>query len=85
MITLVKTLLMNVEMAAYITGTKQTHCPQEALILRLLVGSTNAPTVAKQVLVSDRDRHIIAFGCDTEANPGVQDPLAIRFSSPKNL
>ena len=43
------------------------------------------PTIAKQVLVSDRDRHVIAFGCDTEANPGVQDPLAIRFSDQESL
>ena len=43
------------------------------------------PTVAKQVLVSDRDRHVIAFGCDTEANPGVQDPLTIRFSSQESI
>tara|TARA_R100000278_G_scaffold62567_1_gene50637 strand:+ start:75 stop:1232 length:1158 start_codon:yes stop_codon:yes gene_type:complete len=50
-----------------------------------LAGSISAPTVAKQILVSDRDRHIIAFGCDTEANPGVQDPLAIRFSSQESL
>ena len=50
-----------------------------------LAGSDSAPTVAKQILVSDRDRHIIAFGCDTEANPGVQDPLAIRFSSQESL
>ena len=38
------------------------------------------PTIAKQVLVSDRDRHIIAFGCDPGSNIGVQDPLLIRFS-----
>ena len=31
--------------------------------------------------MSDRDRHIIAFGCDPENNIGVQDPLLIRFSS----
>ena len=39
-----------------------------------------APTVAKQVMVSDRDRHIIAFGCDPEDTIGTQDPLMIRFS-----
>jgi hypothetical protein len=39
-----------------------------------------APTIAKQVLVSDRDRHIIAFGCDPEDDIGTQDPLMIRFS-----
>ena len=42
------------------------------------------PTIAKQVLVSDRDRHIIAFGCDAENNIGVQDPLLIRFSDQEN-
>lgn len=38
------------------------------------------PTIAKQVMISDRDRHIIVFGCDPENNIGVQDPLLIRFS-----
>jgi hypothetical protein len=49
------------------------------------------PTIAKQVLVSDQDRHVIVFGCDglganssaTQGN-GVQDPLLIRFSSQEN-
>ena len=43
------------------------------------------PTVAKQILVSDRDRHVIAFGCDPESTPGVQDPLTIRFSSQESI
>ena len=45
----------------------------------------NTPTVAKQVLVSDRDRHVIAFGCDAETAPGIQDPLLIRFSDQENI
>jgi len=52
-----------------------------AVALTDLDGSTRAPTIAKQVLVSDRDRHIIAFGCDPEFDLGVQDPLTIRFST----
>ena len=62
-------------------------------------GETSVPTIAKQVLVSDQDRHVIVFGCDglgqrpTESNAGatatkqgngVQDPLLIRFSSQEN-
>ena len=43
------------------------------------------PTIAKQVIVSDTDRHIIAFGCDSQNNVGVQDPLLIRFSSQESL
>jgi hypothetical protein len=37
------------------------------------------------VLVSDNDRHVIAFGCDPETDPGVQDPLLIRFSDQENV
>ena len=52
---------------------------------------TSVPTIAKQVLVSDQDRHVIAFGCDglgatstaTQGNE-IQDPLLIRFSSQEN-
>lgn len=39
------------------------------------------PTVANIVLVSEKDRHVIAFGCDPESASGTQDPLTIRFSS----
>ena len=45
---------------------------------------STTPTIAKQVLVSDRDRHIIAFGCDPQNNVGTQDPLLIRFSDQEN-
>lgn len=39
------------------------------------------PTVATKVLISDRDRHVIAFGADPVDNIGTQDPLLIRFSN----
>jgi len=51
-----------------------------AVALEDLAGAQAAPTVAKCIIVSEKDRHIIAFGCDPEATPGVQDPLIIRFS-----
>ena len=44
-----------------------------------------APTVSKQVMVSDKDRHTIVFGCDPETDIGVQDPMLIRFSSQESL
>jgi len=56
-----------------------------AVSISSLTGSNAAPTIAKQVLVSDIDRHVIAFGCDSESNPGVQDPLLIRFSDQENI
>jgi len=54
-------------------------------------GETSVPQVAKQIIVSDQDRHVIAFGCDAlganasaTQGDGVQDPLLIRFSSQEN-
>jgi hypothetical protein len=55
-----------------------------AVALEDLAGAQAAPTIAKTVIVSERDRHVIAFGCDPEATPGVQDPLVIRFSDQEN-
>ena len=46
------------------------------------------PTVATQILVSDIDRHVIAFGADDigadGSSTGVQDPMLIRFSDQSN-
>ena len=78
-------LLINVRNGGIYYWDKTTGSSTRAVSLDSLSGATSTPTIAKQVMVSDRDRHIIAFGCDTEANPGVQDPLAIRFSSQESL
>ena len=65
-----------------------------AVKLNTLSGTKlSVPTKCKQVMVSDRDRHVIAFGADdviVESTPtqengdGVQDPLLIRFSTQEN-
>ena len=49
-----------------------------------LKGASDAPVVARKVLVSEVDRHVICFG----ANPlgsTVQDPLLIRWSSQESV
>jgi hypothetical protein len=46
---------------------------------------TGTPTLAKQVLVSDVDKHVIVFGCDPQTDIGTQDPLLIRFSDQESL
>ena len=48
------------------------------------LGLAGAPTVATKVLVSDLDRHVIAFGADPISAIGTQDPLLIRFSDQQN-
>lgn len=56
-----------------------------AVALSSLPGATYAPRLAKQVMISDNDRHVLAFGCDDEFSPGVMDPLLIRFSAQEDL
>jgi len=60
--------------------------------LSTLTGTpTSVPQKAAQILLSDRDRHVIAFGADglggsSSAPKGdeAQDPMLIRFSSQEN-
>ncbi len=56
-----------------------------AVALDSLGTDATIPTVAKQVMVSDRDRHVILFGCDGESSIGTQDPMLIRFSDQGSL
>jgi len=56
-----------------------------AVQLQDLAGAdSTTPTIAKQVMISDRDRHVIVFGCDAQNAIGTQDPLLIRFSDQEN-
>ena len=84
-------LLINPRDANIYYWTKSSGLAARAVELSTLAGSTSVPQIAKQVIVSDQDRHVIAFGCDalgssssdTQGN-GVQDPLLVRFSSQEN-
>jgi len=78
-------LLVNVRNGGIYYWDKTGGAASRAVSLDSLAGASSTPTIAKQVLVSDRDRHIIAFGCDSEDTPGVQDPLLIRFSDQESL
>ena len=49
------------------------------------VSGSAQPQVANIVLVSERDRHVLAFGCDPEGDPGNLDPLTIRFSTQESF
>jgi hypothetical protein len=48
-----------------------------------LAGASNVPTVALQVLVSDIDQHVIAFGVNPIGSSNI-DPLLVRFSDQEN-
>tara|TARA_R110000772_G_scaffold114728_1_gene219433 strand:- start:678 stop:2531 length:1854 start_codon:yes stop_codon:yes gene_type:complete len=48
-----------------------------------LSGASNAPTIALQVMVSDIDQHVIAFGTNPIGSSAI-DPLFVRFSDQEN-
>jgi hypothetical protein len=78
-------LLFNVRDGGIYYWDKSSGTTARGVALSSLSGASSTPTIAKQIMVSDTDRHVIAFGCDSEASPGVQDPLLIRFSSQESL
>lgn len=77
--------LINVRDEGIYYWDKSNGTSTRAVELSSLAGANTTPTIAKKILVSDRDRHIIAFGCDPQNNIGTQDPLLIRFSSQESL
>ena len=48
-----------------------------------LAGASNVPTVALQIMVSDIDQHVIAFGTNPIGSSNI-DPLFVRFSDQEN-
>ena len=73
-------LIANVRDGNIYYWDKSNGLNNRAVALSTLSGASGTPAVARQVIVSDRDRHVIAFACDPTSDVGVQDPLLIRFS-----
>jgi len=77
-------LLINIRDGAIFYWKRSGGVAARAINLTAISGANSAPTIAKQVMVSDNSRHVIAFGTNT-IDTAVQDPLLIRFSSSESL
>lgn len=77
-------LIINPRDAAIYYWDKTSTLSARAVEIGTLSGASDTPTVAKQVLVSDNDRHVIAFGCNPLGSSD-QDNLLIRFSDQESL
>jgi hypothetical protein len=53
------------------------------VLLSSIVGAADVPAVAMQILVSQNDKHLLAFGC-TPFGGGSADPLLIRWATQDN-
>lgn len=54
-----------------------------AVLLSSRTGASDVPTVARKILVSDVDRHVLCFGANAIGSAN-QDPLLIRWSDQEN-
>ena len=77
-------LLINPRDGGIFYWDKSDGLGNKAVLLSSESGASDVPTVAKQIMVSDIDRHIIVFGANTLGTT-TQDPLLIRFGSQESL
>jgi len=77
-------LLINPRDGGVFYWDKSDGLTTRAVALSSESGASNVPTIARQIMVSDIDRHIIVFGANTLGTT-VQDPLLIRFGSQESL
>ena len=73
-------LAMNIRNGAIYYWTYDGAFTTRAVLLSSLVGASDVPTEAMQILVSQNDKHLLAFGC-TPFGGGQFDPLLIRWAN----
>ena len=80
-------LIMNPRDDAIYYWDKSSGLANRAVEIGTLAGANETPVIAKQVLVSDQDRHVLAFGCNPQGTSTAadQDPLLVRFSDQESL
>jgi hypothetical protein len=77
-------LLFNVRDSAIYYKDMSGSLSTRAVNITTLSTTGDIPTVARQILVSNNDRHIIAFGANT-IDTSTQDPLLARWSDAETL
>tara|TARA_R100001369_G_scaffold33421_1_gene58525 strand:+ start:992 stop:2875 length:1884 start_codon:yes stop_codon:yes gene_type:complete len=77
-------LLLNPRDGAIYYWDKTNGTGVRAVDLTTVTGHNEVPVIAKQILTSDTDRHVIAFGTNPEGST-TQDSLLIRFSNQESL
>lgn len=77
-------LLMNPRDGSIFYWDKSSGVTTRAVEIGTISGADETPITAKQIMVSDVDRHVIAFGTNPVGS-STQDPLLIRFSDQESL
>ena len=77
-------LLINPRDGSIFYWDKSSGVTTRAVEIGAVSGAEETPITAKQIMVSDVDRHVIAFGTNPVGS-SIQDPLLIRFSDQESL
>tara|TARA_R100001443_G_scaffold24308_1_gene36603 strand:- start:4928 stop:6787 length:1860 start_codon:yes stop_codon:yes gene_type:complete len=80
-------LIINVRAGGLYYWDKTSGLGTRAVELSSLSGANLVPTVGLQVLISEKDRHVVVLGADAiegEARSGTIDPMLIAFSDQEN-
>tara|TARA_R100000988_G_scaffold62967_1_gene31577 strand:- start:3527 stop:5413 length:1887 start_codon:yes stop_codon:yes gene_type:complete len=77
-------LLINARDGSIFYWDKSDGVTARAVEIGTVSGADETPVIAKQIMVSDVDRHVIAFGTNPVGGT-TQDPLLIRFSDQESL
>ena len=77
-------LLINPRDGSIFYWDKSSGVTTRAVEIGTVSGAEETPITAKQIMVSDVDRHVIAFGTNPVGS-SIQDPLLIRFSDQESL
>ena len=77
-------LILNVRGGGVYYWDESSGTGARAVNITSLSGASNVPTIALQVMVSDTDQHVIAFGVNPIGSSTI-DPLFVRFSDQENV
>ena len=76
-------LIFNVRVGGVYYWDKSDGLSARGVALSSESGASDVPTIARQVMVSNNDRHVLAFGCN-DRGATTQDKLLIRWSDQEN-
>lgn len=77
-------LITNIRDDIIIYWQRSTGFTSRAINLTAIGGATDVPVVARQIIVANSARHLIALGCN-EIGSGTQDKMLVRWCSRENL
>jgi hypothetical protein len=85
MVTFGEDLVANIRNGNIYTWDKSGGVGARAVALADLSGASDAPTVARRILMSPEDRLLLALGCDSLTASGTQDTMLIRWPASESL